>query len=54
MPEHAELFGRAALVAREPNNFESLTQIREDERKFHWDRSSPRPARHASLTDLDF
>lgn len=32
MPEHAELFGRAALVAREPKRFESLPELSEDER----------------------
>jgi len=26
--------------------------IREPERKFHWDRSGPRPANHPSLSDL--
>ncbi|MEP7041558.1 MAG: nuclear transport factor 2 family protein [Dokdonella sp.] len=26
--------------------------IQESERKFHWDRSGPRPAEHASLSDL--
>lgn len=28
--------------------------IRESDRKYHWDRSSPRPANHPSLTDLGF
>ena len=32
MPEYAELFGRAALVAREQENFETLTQLTEQER----------------------
>jgi uncharacterized protein len=27
--------------------------IKEAERKFHWDRSGPRPANHAGLSDLD-
>jgi len=27
--------------------------IREDERKFHWNRSGPRPADHLGLSDLD-
>ncbi len=27
--------------------------IREAERKFHWDRSAPRPADHPGLSDLD-
>lgn len=27
--------------------------IKEAERKFHWDRSKPRPADHPSLSDLD-
>lgn len=26
--------------------------IKETERKYHWDRSGPRPANHSSLTDL--
>jgi nuclear transport factor 2 (NTF2) superfamily protein len=28
-------------------------QIREEDRKFHWDRSGPRPADHPGLSDLD-
>jgi sugar porter (SP) family MFS transporter len=32
MPEHAELFGRAALVARDFDGFESVTELLEDER----------------------
>lgn len=28
--------------------------IRESDRKFHWDRSSPRPADHPGLSDLGF
>jgi len=28
--------------------------IRESDRKYHWDRSGPRPANHPSLTDLGF
>ena len=32
MSEHAELFGRAALVAREPAMFEMLSELAEDER----------------------
>ncbi|KAK2804073.1 hypothetical protein FQN51_002604 [Onygenales sp. PD_10] len=32
MAEHAELFGRAALVARDPERFEMITQLTEDER----------------------
>ncbi|KAF7557181.1 hypothetical protein G7Z17_g863 [Cylindrodendrum hubeiense] len=32
MPEHVSLFGRAALVARDPDNFEQLTEIDEHER----------------------
>jgi len=32
MGEHAELFGRAALVARDPEAFESVTELAEDER----------------------
>ena len=27
--------------------------IKEAERKFHWDRSGPRPADHSSLSDLN-
>lgn len=32
MPEHADLFGRAALVAREPGRFEGISELREEER----------------------
>jgi hypothetical protein len=32
MAEHASLFGRAALVARDPSRFEMLTEIDEEER----------------------
>lgn len=32
MPEHASLFGRAALVARDPERFEMLTELDEAER----------------------
>jgi hypothetical protein len=32
MSEHASLFGRAALVARDPERFEMLTELEEDER----------------------
>ena len=32
MEEHADLFGRAALVARDPDRFEMVTEITEDER----------------------
>lgn len=32
MPEHAELFGRASLVARDPERFEMLAELKEDER----------------------
>lgn len=32
MPEHADLFGRAALVARDPNRFEMLEELSEDEK----------------------
>ncbi|KAI9902378.1 hypothetical protein N3K66_001730 [Trichothecium roseum] len=32
MSEHADLFGRAALVAREPAEFESVTELSEEER----------------------
>lgn len=32
MSEHASLFGRAALVARDPTRFEALAELDEDER----------------------
>lgn len=32
MPENSDLFGRAALVARDPNNVESIPGLLEDER----------------------
>ncbi|KHO01539.1 General substrate transporter [Metarhizium album ARSEF 1941] len=32
MAEHAELFGRAALVARDPQRFETTSELREEER----------------------
>ena len=32
MSEHAELFGRAAVVARDPERFEMATEILDDER----------------------
>lgn len=32
MAEHAELFSRGALVARDPTRFEELTMLQEDER----------------------
>ncbi|PSN72514.1 putative facilitated glucose transporter [Corynespora cassiicola Philippines] len=32
MPEHASLFGRAALVARDPERFEMLTELEDAER----------------------
>ena len=32
MPEHAHLFGRAALVARDQDKFEMLAELHEDER----------------------
>lgn len=31
MSEHADLFGRAALVARDPDQFESVSELGEDE-----------------------
>lgn len=31
MSEHADLFARAALVARNPTTFENITQLSEDE-----------------------
>ena len=33
MPEHAELFGRAALVARDPDRIDVLSALSEDERR---------------------
>ncbi|KAK5128685.1 hypothetical protein LTR85_000018 [Meristemomyces frigidus] len=33
MPEHAELFGKAALVARDPGRFETVTSLNEPERQ---------------------
>lgn len=32
MGEHVGLFGRAALVAREPDNFETIDSLSEEER----------------------
>ena len=32
MSEHASLFGRAALVARDPERFEMVAELQEDER----------------------
>lgn len=32
MSEHAELFGRAALVARDPGMFETVDELKEQER----------------------
>lgn len=32
MTEHADLFGRAALVARNPDEFESIPELSEEER----------------------
>lgn len=32
MSQHAEVFGRAALVARDPARFEMLSQLHDDER----------------------
>jgi len=32
MPEHSSLFARAALVARDPERFEMLTELEQDER----------------------
>lgn len=32
MPEHANLFGRAALVARDPANFQNVTELEDHER----------------------
>lgn len=33
MSEHADLFGRAALVARNPKEFDDLVELQEDERE---------------------
>lgn len=32
MPEHKDIFGKAALVARDPNRFEAVTELNEAER----------------------
>lgn len=32
MPEHADLFGRAALVARDPTRFETEAELSDEER----------------------
>jgi hypothetical protein len=32
MVEHADIFGRAALVARDPDAFETVTELSEEER----------------------
>lgn len=32
MPEHADLFGRAALVARDPDRFDSVPELDDEER----------------------
>jgi len=32
MPEHSELFAKAALVARDPERFETLDSLTEEER----------------------
>lgn len=32
MPEHADVFGKAALVAREPSQFEHIPELTEEER----------------------
>lgn len=32
MSEHADLFGRAALVARSPKDFENIAELTDDER----------------------
>ena len=32
MSDHADLFGRAALVARDPDNFETLPDLSQEER----------------------
>lgn len=33
MEEHADLFGRAALVARDPDNFDHIGALNDDERR---------------------
>ena len=32
MPEHLDLFGKAALVARDPDRFQSLAELNEEEK----------------------
>ena len=53
MPEHADLFGRAALVAREPERFDSLSELDEGERSALAVRSFSQMARsfHALVLD---
>jgi hypothetical protein len=33
MPEHADLFARGALVARDPDNFEQVSELSQEERE---------------------
>jgi nuclear transport factor 2 (NTF2) superfamily protein len=44
-------FDEHGLMRRRHASINDLP-IRESERKFHWDRSGPRPADHPGLTDL--
>jgi nuclear transport factor 2 (NTF2) superfamily protein len=44
-------FDENGLMRRRHASINDLP-IRESERKFHWDRSRPRPADHPGLTDL--
>ena len=45
-------FDERGLMLRRYASINDLP-IRESERKYHWDRSKPRPAGHPSLRDLD-
>jgi uncharacterized protein len=45
-------FAESGLMRRRLASINDLP-IAEADRKFHWDRSGPRPASHAGLTDLD-
>jgi nuclear transport factor 2 (NTF2) superfamily protein len=46
-------FGENGLMQRRLACINDLP-IKESDRKYHWDRSGPRPANHASLSDLGF
>jgi nuclear transport factor 2 (NTF2) superfamily protein len=45
-------FAENGLMRRRLASINDLP-IKKAERKFHWDRSAPRPANHAGLSDLD-